>query len=115
MRAAPPSIPNLNSPFPDHKVFSRSLSYPRRTRGPELAALLDILSGVRPKSQLVLHDAALRPPSPVTEYLSELKKNSAVSGYHYVPAREPRLVDLPVGLHPSIRAVLAYRGIAQLY
>jgi DEAD/DEAH box helicase domain-containing protein len=74
-----------------------------------------ILGGVRPKSQLVLQDAALRPPSPVTEYLAELKKNTAVSAYHYIPAREPRLVDLPAALHPSIKAVLADRGIRQLY
>ena len=80
-----------------------------------MAGSLGILGGVRPKSQLVLHDAALRPPSPVTEYLAELKKNTAVSGYHHVPAREPRLVDLPAALHPSIRAVLADRGIRQLY
>jgi len=66
-----------------------------RTTGPELAGSFGILGSVRPKSQLVLHDAALRPPSPVTEYLAELKKNTAVSAYHHIPARAPRLVDLP--------------------
>jgi DEAD/DEAH box helicase domain-containing protein len=70
---------------------------------------------VRPKSQLVLQDAALRSPSTVTEYLAEFKKNTAVSGYHHVPARKPKLVEIPDSLHSSIRAVLADRGIRQLY
>jgi DEAD/DEAH box helicase domain-containing protein len=70
---------------------------------------------VRPKSQLVLPDAALRIPSAVTDFLTELKKNSAVSGYHFVAAREPQLVDLPGNLAPSLRAVLIQRGIQQLY
>ena len=51
----------------------------------------------------------------MTEYLAELKRNTAVSAYHHIPAREPSLVDLPSGLHPSIRAVLVDRGIRQLY
>jgi DEAD/DEAH box helicase domain-containing protein len=70
---------------------------------------------VRPRSQLVLPDAPFRKPSAVPEFLSELKKNSAVSGYHFIPAREPQLVDLPSGLAPSLKAVLAQRGIQKLY
>ena len=70
---------------------------------------------MRPKSQLILPDAALRKPSAVPEFLAELKKNAAVSAYHYVPAREPRLVDLPDSVAPSLRSVLADRGIQQLY
>src|SRR4030095_8800946 len=70
---------------------------------------------VRPKSQLVLPDAALQKPSAVPEFLTELKKNSAVSGYHFVPSREAQRVDLPQQLSPELRSVLAQRGIHQLY
>jgi DEAD/DEAH box helicase domain-containing protein len=70
---------------------------------------------VRPRSQLILPDAGRRTPSAVPEFLAELRKNSSVSGYHFIPATEPRLVDLPSSLAPSLRAVLAHRGIEQLY
>ena len=70
---------------------------------------------MRPKSQLILPDAALRKPSAVPEFLAELKKSASVSAYHFVPAREPQLVDLPDSLAPSLRSVLVARGIQQLY
>jgi DEAD/DEAH box helicase domain-containing protein len=70
---------------------------------------------VRPKSQLVLPDAALQKPSAVPEFLAELKRNSAVSGYHFVPAREPRMVDIPQDVALPLRSFLAKRGIHQLY
>ena len=74
-----------------------------------------ILGNMRPKSQLVLKDSALTKPSGLREFLGELKKSESVSGYHYIPAREPQLVDLPAALDPSIKAILADRGIRQLY
>src|SRR5262249_28416809 len=39
---------------------------------------------------------------------------AAISGYHFIPAREPKLVDIP-DIAPSIAAVLSDRGIRQLY
>jgi DEAD/DEAH box helicase domain-containing protein len=70
---------------------------------------------MRAKSQLVLSEPGLRRPSGVGEFLSELKRSDSVCGYHHVPAREPRFVDPPSGLDPSIRNVLAARGINRLY
>ena len=67
------------------------------------------------KSQLILPDAALQKPSAVPEFLAELKKNSSVSGYHFIPACEPRFADLPQSLAPSLRSVLRERGIERLY
>src|SRR6185295_3326574 len=37
------------------------------------------------------------------------------SGYHYIPARAPSLVDLPADLDSSVRSALAERGIQKLY
>jgi DEAD/DEAH box helicase domain-containing protein len=70
---------------------------------------------MRPKSQLVLKDAALTKPSGVREFLGELKKSDSVSGYHYIPSREPVLVDFPADLHPAVQRVLETRGISKLY
>ena len=70
---------------------------------------------MRPKAQLVLSDLALRKPSGVRDFLAELKKSDSVSGYHFIPAREPSLIDLPVDLDPSVRSALAGRGIQKLY
>jgi DEAD/DEAH box helicase domain-containing protein len=67
------------------------------------------------RTQLILPDAALQKPSGVGEFLAELKKSSAVSGYHFIPARDARLVDLPQSLSPLLRAALTQRGIHQLY
>jgi len=62
-----------------------------------------------------LPDATRRTPSAVPEFLAELKENSSVSGYHFIPARAAELVDLPASLAPSLRTVLAHRGIERLY
>src|SRR5262245_65368119 len=70
---------------------------------------------MRPKSQLVLKDAALTKPSGVREFLGELKKSDSVSGYHYIPSRDPVLVDFPADLHPAVQQVLETRGIGKLY
>jgi len=70
---------------------------------------------MRPKSQLVLKDPALSKPSGVREFLAELKKSDSVSGYHYIPAREPSLVDFPGDLHHAVRRCLESRGITKLY
>jgi DEAD/DEAH box helicase domain-containing protein len=83
--------------------------------GPELSISGGILSNVPQKSQLILPDAALRKPSAVPEFLAELKKNSSVSGYHFIPACEPRFADLPESLAPSLRSVLRERKIERLY
>jgi len=74
-----------------------------------------ILSGMRARSQLVLQDAALRKPAGFGEFLAEFKKSESVSGYHFIPAREPNLLDLPSSLEPAIRGVLESRGIRSLY
>lgn len=68
-----------------------------------------------PKSQLVLKDGALPKPSGLREFLGELKKSESVSGYHYVPAREPQLVGFPPALDARLRRVLEDRGITKLY
>ena len=70
---------------------------------------------MRPKSQLVLKDAALSRPSGIHEFLGELKKSDSVSGYHHIPSREPVLVDFPADLHPAVQRVLETRGISKLY
>jgi DEAD/DEAH box helicase domain-containing protein len=70
---------------------------------------------VRSKSQLVLNDAAIRKPSGVREFLAELKRSDSVSGYHHIPAREPRYEELPEDLEPALRRALAGRGILRLY
>jgi DEAD/DEAH box helicase domain-containing protein len=74
-----------------------------------------ILGDMRPKSQLVLRDAAIEKPSGLREFLGELKKSDSVSGYHYIPSREPHLVDFPSALDPRLKQVLDERGINQLY
>src|SRR5262249_42281121 len=83
--------------------------------GPELSVRRAMLVFMRPKSQLVLKDPALTRLSGVREFLGELKKSDSVSGYHYIPPREPSLVDFPAELHPAVRQVLEGRGITKLY
>ena len=70
---------------------------------------------MRPNAQLVLKDSALRKPSSLPEFLTELKKNSCVSGYHYVPAREPQYVEFPQALDARLKDTLERRGIRKLY
>ena len=70
---------------------------------------------MRPGSQLVLKDAALAKPSNLREFLGELRKSDSVSGYHYVPPREPSLVEFPDALDSRIRTALEKRGISRLY
>src|SRR6266568_3211682 len=70
---------------------------------------------MRPKRQLVLKDAGRGKPSSLVEFLRDLKKSESVSGYHYIPSREPRFVDLPSALDPRLRHVLDERGITRLY
>jgi DEAD/DEAH box helicase domain-containing protein len=70
---------------------------------------------MRPVSQLVLRDASLAPASNFTEFVAELKKNDSVSGYHYVPPREPKFVELPETVDLRIRGILDRRGITRLY
>ena len=70
---------------------------------------------MRPKAQLVLKDSALTKPTGLREFLGELQKSDSVSGYHYIPAREPSLVDFPAGVDQRLRLALEDRGIAKLY
>jgi len=70
---------------------------------------------MRPKSQLVLKDLVMLKPSGVHEFLAELKQSDSVSGYHYIPARAPSLVDLPADVDSSVRSALTERGIQKLY
>ncbi len=70
---------------------------------------------MRPKAQLALTDLAMRKPSGVREFLTELQKSDSVSGYHHIPARSPSLVDLPATVDAEVRGVLSLRGIEKLY
>lgn len=70
---------------------------------------------MRPKEQLVLKDSALAKPSSLAEFLKELKKSDSVSAHHYIPPRQPTLVELPAGLTAPVRAALGERGIEKLY
>src|SRR5438034_209129 len=83
--------------------------------GPDLGAYCVILGSMRPKSQLVLKDSAITKPSGLREFLGELKKSESVSGYYYIPAREPALVDFPAVLDGRLREVLEHRSITKLY
>jgi DEAD/DEAH box helicase domain-containing protein len=70
---------------------------------------------MRPNSQLVLKDSAITKPSSLPEFLTELKKNACVSGYHYVPAREPHFLDFPAALDVRLRQAVEHRRISKLY
>jgi len=70
---------------------------------------------MRPKSQLVLKDSALTKPDGLCEFVTELKKSDSVSGYHYIPAREPQFVDFPAALDSRLRNALGRRSITKLY
>src|SRR5437867_1564738 len=70
---------------------------------------------MRPKPQLVLKDSALTKPDGLCEFVTELKKSDSVSGYHYIPAREPQLVDFPAALDSRLRNALGRRSITKLY
>src|SRR5262249_14363390 len=83
--------------------------------GPELGHDRGILGFMWPRAQLVLKEALPAKPSPLPEFLRELKKNHCVSGYHYFPAREPRFADFPDGLDLRLRQALERRGILNLY
>jgi DEAD/DEAH box helicase domain-containing protein len=74
--------------------------------------MLDVM---RPKSQLALKDSAVAKPSALPDFLIELKKNTSVSGYHTIPARDPALVDFPSEIDPRLQEVLTARGVARLY
>jgi DEAD/DEAH box helicase domain-containing protein len=67
------------------------------------------------KSQLVLNDSAFTKSSGLREFLGELKKSESISGYHYIPAREPRLVDFPAAVDRRLKDVLERRSITKLY
>src|SRR5262245_17868023 len=70
---------------------------------------------MRPNQELVLKDSAFAKPCGLPEFLRELKKNHSVCGYHHIPAREPRLVDVPAEIDGRLRQVLLNRGIEKLY
>jgi DEAD/DEAH box helicase domain-containing protein len=74
-----------------------------------------MLGFMRPKRQLVLKDSTLARPSALPEFLRELKKSESITGYHYIPSREPRLVDFPSTLDERLRQALEHRGIEKLY
>src|SRR5215211_4755813 len=83
--------------------------------GPKLGLSRGMLDLMRSKAQLVLKDSGLTKPSALPDFLRELKANNSVSGYHFIPAREPRLVDIPAELDSRLRQALERRGIAKLY
>jgi DEAD/DEAH box helicase domain-containing protein len=69
-----------------------------------------ILGGMR-----LLRDSVPIPLSGLREFVGELKQSHLVSGYHYIPPREPRLVDFPSALDSRLRQALDGRGILKLY
>jgi len=70
---------------------------------------------MRPKPQLVLKDSGLMKPSALPEFLRELRKQDTISGYHFIPSREPRFVDTPAALDARLRHAMEHRGIEKLY
>jgi len=74
-----------------------------------------ILGFMRPKPQLVLKDSGLIKPSALPEFLRELRKQDTISGYHFIPSREPRFVDSPAALDARLRHAMEHRGIEKLY
>ena len=70
---------------------------------------------MRPKPQLVLKDSGLIKPSALPEFLRELRKQDTISGYHFIPSREPRFVDSPAALDARLRHAMEHRGIEKLY
>jgi len=70
---------------------------------------------MRPKPQLLLKDTALTKPSTLSEFLRDLKKSESVSGYHYIPSRDPQFVDLPPTIDTRLRDALKERAIEKLY
>jgi DEAD/DEAH box helicase domain-containing protein len=70
---------------------------------------------MRPKHQLALKDSIPLKPTALPEFVRELKKSRSVSGYHYMPAREPKFVNFPAQLDHRLRQALQERGIDRLY
>src|SRR5262245_42466012 len=70
---------------------------------------------MRAKPEFLPHDSTLNKPSALTEFLRELKRSNSVSGYHYIPSREPQFVQFPVTLNVQLQQTLRRRGIEQLY
>src|SRR5438093_5050045 len=70
---------------------------------------------MRAKHQLAPKDAPIGKPAGLLEFLRDLSKSGSVSGYHHVPAREPRFADFPSALDPRLRRVLEQRDIRRLY
>jgi len=70
---------------------------------------------MRPKRRLLLNDPVLTKPSLLREFLGELQKSRSVSGYHHIPPREPRFVQVPAGLDARLEQALKARRIDKLY
>jgi len=70
---------------------------------------------MRPTPQLVLKDSGLTKPTSLTEFLGELRKSDSVSAHHSIPAREPKLVEIPANVDARLRTALEHRGIEKLY
>ncbi len=64
---------------------------------------------------MVLKESPAIRPAALIEFLGDFKKSPSVSGYHHIPAREPRLIDFPGALDPRLREALQDRGISKLY
>ncbi len=67
-----------------------------------------------------LKEESLAPPGAVSlaeagEFLARFGTHPSVTGYHHIPARPARSVDLPGDLEPGIVRFLGARGISQLY
>ena len=63
----------------------------------------------------LLSDSAPLQLSGLRDFVAELKKSHSISGYHYIPAREPRVVDFPNSLDSRLRHALNDRSILKLY
>ena len=68
---------------------------------------------VRLKDQL--NKEALPPTGEQGDPFVQLQSNPCVTGYHRIPAREAKWMDLPASLDPEIKRVLAERSVSRLY
>ena len=83
--------------------------------GPDLASDRAIVGPMRSELQVRLKNASLAETSDRGDFLVQLQNSPCVTGYHRIPAREARFVDLPNSLDPEIARILSERGVSRLY
>ncbi len=73
---------------------------------------------MRSELQVRLDEEALARPGGREDagaYLVRLRADPCVTGYHRIPSRPARFVELPDDLHPAVVRFLAERGVTRLY